>query len=139
MINDDDFLRQFESQTLPFEQWTHRAHVKVAYLILRNHSFDEALIRLRRGIKAYNAANNVGEGLTMGYHETMTHAFLHLIHTTINVHGAAETADKFCDEQPQLLQKRALRFFYSKDRIISVEAKANFVEPDLAPLPRLPG
>lgn len=28
-MNDDEFLATFEDCTLPFEQWTHRAHVRI--------------------------------------------------------------------------------------------------------------
>lgn len=137
MLEDAELLRQFEDRTLPFDLWTHRAHVKVAYLYLRKFSFPEALDRMRCGIQAYNAANQRPDGLTSGYHETLTHAFMHLILATVAAHGAAETADQFCDEQPQLLQKKILRLFYSKARIVTLEAKAAFVEPDLTPLPRI--
>ena len=51
---DEELVRQFESCTLPFNRWTHRAHVKVAHLYLKNHPFDEALKRLRAGIQRYN-------------------------------------------------------------------------------------
>jgi len=47
------------------------------------------------------------------------------------------TADEFCDRHPQLLNKHVLRFFYSPNRRLHPEAKFRFVEPDLAPLPRI--
>ncbi len=31
-MTDDEFLAAFEDCTLPFEQWHHRAHVRVAFL-----------------------------------------------------------------------------------------------------------
>ena len=142
MTNDDQFLDAFESQSLPFDQWTHRAHVKVAYLYLRSHPFPEALTRMRRGIKAYNAANNVPESPTSGYNETTTHAFLHLIAATIAAYGGVfptETADAFCDAHPQLMTRHVLRLFYSPQQRMHPLAKTQFVEPDLAPLPKRNG
>ena len=50
--------------------------------------------------------------------------------------GPAASVDAFVDAQPQLTQKRILLLFYSRDRIMSPEAKASFIPPDLAPLPR---
>ena len=141
-MTDVEFLGQFESLTLPFNEWTHRAHVKVGYLYLKNHAFDEALRRMRRGIQAYNAANKVPESATSGYNETTTHAFLHLIAATMTAYGRthpAETADAFCDVHPQLMTRHALRLFYSPQRRMDPRAKAEFVEPDLAPLPRITG
>ena len=76
-MTDNELLRRFEDLTLPFEQWMHRAHVKVAYLYLRAQGFAEALKCLRRGIQAYNVKNNVPDNATSGYNETTTHAFLY--------------------------------------------------------------
>jgi hypothetical protein len=135
MTADDIFLQQFENQTLPFAQWTHRAHVKVAYLYLTRLDFDTAAQKVCDGIRAYNAANNVPESPTSGYHHTTTMAWLHIIATTIAEWGPAATSDEFLDNQPQLTQKRMLRLSYSRERFRSPEAKDTFVEPDLTALP----
>jgi len=125
---------------LPFGQWTHRAHVKVAYLYLRRHSFEEAMGRVRAGIRAYNAANNVPEGLSSGYNETTTRAFLHIVAAVMgayaDTHPVAD-AEGFCDMHPQLMSKHVLRLFYSPQRRMDPRAKFEFVEPDLAPLPEI--
>ncbi len=139
-MSDEEFLAAFEQLTLPFAQWTHRAHVKVAYLYLLAHPFEEALTRMRRGIKAYNAHNKVPEGPTSGYNETTTHAFLHLIAATMSAYGAAmptENAEKFCDTHPQLMTRNVLRLFYSPQQRMHPLAKSQFVEPDLAALPKI--
>jgi hypothetical protein len=133
---DTTFLRAFEECTLPFEEWHHRAHLKVAYLYLRMFPFDEALVRARENIKRYNAATNTPETLERGYHETITVAWMRLVQFTLEEYGPAPSADEFLEAQEQLLNRKALRFFYSRDRIISWKAKAEFVEPDLSPLPR---
>lgn len=138
MIDDEQFLVAFETCRLPFEQWTHRAHVKVAFLYLREHPFDDALARMRAGVQAYNAAHQVPESPTSGYNETTTHAFLKLIAATMQAYGRVmptETADSFCDTHPQLMTRHALRLFYSPERRMHPDAKARFVGPDLAPLP----
>ena len=140
-MDDEEFLRSFEECTLPFEQWTHRSHVKVAFLYLRTFPFDQALARIRFGIKKYNAAHQVPEGPTSGYNETTTQAFLRLIAATMQAYGetfATASADSFCDAHPQLLTKHALRSFYSPEARMHPLAKTEFVEPDLAPLPKLP-
>ena len=136
-MNDDDvFIQQFESCTFPFDQWHHRAHVKLAYLYAVRFGHDVAAAKLRAGIRAYNAANNVQDSPTSGYHETMTMAWLHVIHATIQVHGQRATADEFFDFHPQLGQKKILRLFYSPELFMSSEAKRKFVEPDLTGLPK---
>jgi hypothetical protein len=139
-MGDDELVVAFEGLTLPFVQWTHRAHVRVAYTYLRRHAFDEALRRMRVGVKAYNAHNAVPEGPTSGYNETTTHAFLHLIAATIAAYGGVfpvGDGEGFCDAHPQLMTRHALRLFYSPGRRMDPRAKGEFVAPDLADLPRI--
>lgn len=139
-MNDDQHVRAFEDLSLPFDQWTHRAHVKVAFIYLQRHSFPVALDRMRARIKAYNAHHNVPDTLTSGYNETTTLAFLHLVAATIQAYGQSHPtpdADAFCDTHPQLMTRHALRLFYSPERRMHPLAKTEFVEPDLAPLPML--
>lgn len=134
-MTDDAFLQLFEAHAIPRSEWSHRAHLRVAYCYLTRFGFEAALAKMRSGVRAYNRANGIADTPTGGYHETMTCAFMHLIHATLQQCGAAGSADEFLDEQSQLGNKRILLLFYSRDRIMSAEAKAMFLKPDLAPLP----
>lgn len=137
-MNDHEFLRLFEDCSLPFDQWTHRAHLKVAYLYLSHNDFETALAKMRRGVQAYNAAHHVIDSDTTGYNETTTCAMMQLVATTITAYGPimpTPDADAFCDTHPQLLTKHVLRLFYSPERRMQPKAKTEFIEPDLAPLP----
>ena len=135
-MNDEEHLRRFEDHSLPKEEWNHRAHLKVAYLYLNRFSQPDALERLRGGIQAYNAAQGIQDTPTGGYHETMTQVWLQLVLTALRQFGPSETADAFLDAQSQLSDKRTPLLFYSRDHLISPEAKRCFVTPDLAPLPK---
>ena len=132
---DEVFIRSFEDCTLPFGQWKHRAHIKVAYLYLRELPYEQALAKVRTNIKRYNAATNTPETLERGYHETITVAWMKLVEFTLREYGSANTADEFLDAQEQLLNRRVLRFFYTRGCLISWRAKTEWVEPDLVPLP----
>jgi hypothetical protein len=139
---DEAFLKSFEDCTLPFAQWTHRAHVKVAFLYLSRLPFEGALEAVRRGIKKYNAAQGklIMEGPTTGDNETTTRATLHVIAAVMGAYGKTHPtpdAESFCETHPQLMSKHVLRLFYSPGRRMDSRAKTEFVEPDLAPLPRL--
>ena len=136
MSDDEKFLEQFESTVWPKEDWHHKQHVKVAYLYLRHYPLEAAAARLREKIKAYNAAKKVEESLLSGYHETMTQAWLRLVHFTLCEYGPAENAEDFYAQNPQLSQKKILRFFYTKELFTSPKAKVEFVSPDLIPLPQ---
>jgi len=135
-VQDADFLTQFESTAWPYAEWHHRQHIKVAYLYLRRYPFEQARTHIREKIKAFNRAKHVPESLTGGYHDTMTQAWMHLVYFTLCEYGPAENADAFYEQHPQFWGKKALRYFYSKDRFISPEAKAAFIEPDITPFPK---
>lgn len=107
----------------------------MAFLYLRAEPFDAALARIRAGIRALNRANRLDDGLTSGYHETMTVAWARVIAATLEVHGPRDDAEAFIAANPHLLAKSLLRLYYSRERIVTEVAKARFVEPDLAPLP----
>jgi len=129
-MNDEEFLTAFEACTI--EEFHHRDHIKAAYLYLQPHPLEEAVARVRTGLQALAVAWSAPvDDLEKGYHETMTQAWVRLVHVTLIDHGAAESADAFCDQHPQLMQKTRLELFYSRDRLMTWTAKREFVEPDL--------
>lgn len=135
-MDDETFLRQVESATWPLRHWRHREHVKVAYLYLCRYPFSVALDRMRRTIVAYNAAHQVPDNPTSGFHETITEGWMRLVYLTLCEYGPGDSAEAFLNKHTQLLSTRALLIFYSRDRIMSAEAKRRFIEPDLTRLPR---
>jgi hypothetical protein len=136
-MDDESFLKQFEDCSWPLDKWHHRQHIKVAFLYLRRHPFDEAMTRMRAAINTYNAANKIPEEPTRGYHETMTRAWMRLVELALAAYGPGENAEDFYSQNPQLSQKQTLRLFYSRERLMSPEAKKFFLEPDLTAFPKL--
>src|SRR4051812_4919525 len=100
--DDAQFLEAFENCTLPFAEWRHRAHLRVAYLYLRELPYDGALEKVRRNIKRYNAATNTPEELERGYHETITQAWLRLVAFALTEQGPAASSNEFLDREEQL-------------------------------------
>lgn len=136
-LPDAQLLAAFESQSISRPNWTHRAHVKIAYLYLTKYPFPEALEKIRTGIQKLNAANRVEESPTTGYNETTTVAFAHLVAATMAAYSTVlptPTAEIFCNTHPHLLSPTILRLFYSPERRMHPDAKHTFIEPDLAPL-----
>jgi len=130
-MNDEEFLAAFEACTL--DEFHHRDHIKVTYLYLRRHPIDQAIVKVRAGLQALAVAWGAPvDDLEKGYHETMTQAWVRLVHLTLSDCGVAESADAFCDQQPQLMQKTSLELFYSRERLMTWKAKREFVEPDSA-------
>lgn len=135
-MDDLALLAEFESCRLPVEAWTHAAHVRVAYTYLSRYGFAEALVRMRAAIRAYNAAKQRRDGPLEGYHETITVAWLRIVDATMRHYGPGDNSQDFCERQPHLLSRTLLRLYYTRDRLVHPPAKTEFVEPDIAPLPK---
>lgn len=141
-MTDAELLERFRAIELTTEQLDHRTHVKLGYLLLLEHDFATAMTTIRDNLQQHMAKLDLPDGPLEGYNETTTQAFLHLIDITMTEYGntfPVESADAFCDTHPQLLTKHALRLFYSPERRMHPEAKMQFIEPDLAPLPKRHG
>lgn len=134
-MNDAKFIEAFEAAAIPSEQWNHRAHVRMAFLYLRDLPLEEALDVIRNGIRTLNKANGIVDSATEGYHETATVAWARVIASCIAHHGPIDTFDSFASANPHLCQRTLLRGYYTRERIMGAEARRSFVEPDLAPLP----
>ena len=132
-MTDTEFLEAFESCTLPEAQWTHEAHVRMAWLYLQKMPLSEAMPVVRQGIKRYNASLKK----LLAYHESITQAFLHLISHRMQCSGDRLSFVDFCNENPDLLDRTmtALLTYYRKETLFSQAARDGFVEPDLAILP----
>lgn len=132
--DDAAFLDRFERCTLAEAEWTHLAHVRVAWTWLSIAPPSEALERIRRGILRYNTEVL---GRRHKYHDTVTVAFAYLIHNRMrdgeSWAGFASRIDDLLDaDSPILLQ------YYSSARLFSDAARQHFVLPDLLELP-VPG
>lgn len=131
-MSDDDFLAAFEACTISKADWTHAAHVRMAWLYLSRLPFPAAVQSARSGISKYNRSL----GNTTGYHDTVTVAAVAVIAARMT---AGETYPAFRTRNPDLFGNlmSVLRGYYSDARIKSAEAAAVFVEPDISPLPAI--
>lgn len=125
------------ARTLAKEEWTHEAHIgATAYLLLKRPDIDldaELPTFIRRFNESVGGVNSDSEG----YHETITRAYLHGIRFFLGEADLSEPLHELVNEL--LLSPMGRRDwpsrFWSKDRLMSVEARRQFVEPDLAALP----
>jgi hypothetical protein len=75
--SDLDLVAQFESLRMAPADFGHREHVRLAYAILADvGDFGEAAVRYRRALRAFAAH----VGAPGKYHETLTWAYLALVH-----------------------------------------------------------
>src|SRR4051812_10167080 len=123
--------------TLPREEWTHEAHLAATtYLLTRRPDvdLDEELPGI---IRRFNESVGGVNSDTEGYHETITRVFLHGVRLFLAETDPAEPLHELVNElllSPMGRRDWPLRF-YSRERLLSVEARRAFVPPDLATLP----
>lgn len=122
-MHDRDFVAAFEACTLPPEQFPHRAHVRLAWLYLRDLSLAETLTRYSTGIRRYAGSL----GAAGKYHETITWAYLFLIHERMQ-QRPCETFEEFAAANEDLFGP-ILDRYYSKDVLESDVARTTFVLP----------
>ena len=125
------------ARTLPRPEWTHEAHLAATTYLLLEHpeiDLDTALPGLIRG---YNESVGGVNDDQQGYHDTITRAYLHGVRLFLS--GADRTAPVHnlvndLLRSPMGRRDWPLRF-WSKERLLSIEARRNFVPPDLRALP----
>jgi hypothetical protein len=154
-MTDSEFLSQIETRALARAQWTHEAHVRMAWLYLgRSESYRHARSKVRSGIKKLNAAfqaqlaapcgatrpaepvvEPAAEPKSVGYHETITTAFVRVIAARSR---PGEGFARFRKRNPDLFDGKlsALLTHYSPGLLFSEAARTSFAQPDLAPLPK---
>jgi hypothetical protein len=125
------------ARTLPREEWTHEAHLAATtYLILKHREIDLDT-ELRGIISRYNESVGGTNNDTEGYHDTITHAYLRGIRLFLEEADASRPIHELVNEllmSPMGRRDWPLRF-WSKERLMSVEARRGWVEPDLADMP----
>jgi hypothetical protein len=135
-----ELVAAFLAGTLPRQRWTHAAHLSVGAWHVHHLGEQLALDTLRLGIRKLNTAQGTKNTSTSGYHETITAAYVRLI---------AAFLGTFADEVPleqrvsallasPLAEPTALFRFWSKSLLMSAEARAAWVAPDLMPLEAFP-
>ena len=122
-MDDREFVAQFESCTLPPNSFSHRNHVRLAWLYLKEEPLLGALDRFRRSLKRYAGSL----GASAKYHETITFAFLFLIHERMQCDALA-TFEEFAEANPDLFGP-VLSRYYSKETLESELARKTFVMP----------
>ena len=125
------------ARTLPRDEWTHEAHLAATtYLLLRRPDVDldrELPDLIRRYNESVGGVNSDSEG----YHETITRAFLRGVRLFLSEADTSEPLHELVNElllSPMGRRDWPLRF-YSPGRLFSVEARRDFVAPDLAAFP----
>lgn len=125
-MTDEEFLNAFDAGRLDPAAFPHADHVRAAWLCLQHAPFDEALARLRRGLKRIT----IRAGQPHRYHETITAAYARLVERQMQRVGPGSW-ESFAAQSPDLMASdmRALHALYDRETLDSAEARARFVPP----------
>lgn len=136
-VSDDDVRRIFEGvigRTLPRPEWTHPAHLVFATALLAERGLTAAEAAAPTFIRTYNESVGGVNDDTQGYHHTITLFFLRHIERFLAQFPEAAPGTR----ATRLLSSDLARpdyplRYYTKSLLFSVEARRNWIEPDLAP------
>lgn len=130
----EHIARGLIERTLPKSGWTHAAHFAAAFWLLRDRG-DATFRDLPPLIRAYNESTGVANTDTTGYHETITIASLRVARAWLRgragmpLHAAlAELLAGVYGRSDWLLA------YWSRERLFSVAARREWVDPDLRDL-----
>ncbi|HLO85432.1 MAG TPA: hypothetical protein VK203_10565 [Nostocaceae cyanobacterium] len=134
----ESVVNAFNNCTLPRSDWHHKAHLTVAFWYLTHYKAQEAINLLRQSIQKYNAGVGIKTTKDGGYHETLTLFWIHLIRHYLLTKNENHRFLELTNELIQNYGDKNLPFnYYSRDLLMSWEARINWIEPDLQPLPVL--
>ena len=125
------------SRTLPRAEWTHEAHLAATTYLLLRHPEIDLDAELPGLIRRYNESVGGVNSDSEGYHDTITRVFLHGVRLFLAEADTSEPLHELVNElllSPMGRRDWPLRF-YGRERLFSVEARRNFVPPDIAALP----
>jgi hypothetical protein len=128
-------VKAFENKTLAKSSWTHQAHLSVGIYYLLHFSFYEALCLLKANIITYNQSVGTVNNSTSGYHETLTIFWLKVLANfieSVDDKNLSLVCRKFFASK--WASKEIPFLYYSRERLFSAEARAIWVNPDLATL-----
>ena len=134
MVYDEEAIEslvdRFNSQTLPKNEWTHEAHIIVAFWYSSRYTDAEALIKVRNAIRNYNTAVGTINSDSSGYHETLTVFWLRIVRKYLSgKNGRIEASlNNFIAEGNA--DKGLPLKFYTREILFSVQARKNWVAPD---------
>ncbi len=122
---DRALLAAFEAGTLSLGAFSHREHVRVAWLLLTSGApFEEAAPRFCRALRRH--VTQLGQAER--YHETITWAFLALVNERRHVRRAGDF-ERFVADNPDLLSPDVLLQVYDPETLGSERARRAFVLP----------
>jgi len=130
-MTDDDFVTAFLSGSLPKSQFHHRDHLRLTWVLVRLTGEEQAMKRVTSGIRYFATQHGQAEK----YHETMTRFWVLLVGHMVAARPDLTTFDEFLAAFPMLLDKDLPYHHWRRETMLSPDARAHWVEPDILALP----
>ena len=132
MTNTDRIAHGLIELTLPKAEWTHEAHLRAGLWHVFHHGPEEALGLLRDRISKYNESVGTANTDTSGYHETITAFYVKTIAVFLDAEDRTRSLDELATRLIEKCGHRELPLrHYSRARLFSVEARREYLAPDL--------
>jgi hypothetical protein len=135
----DALVARFDDLSLPKREWTHFAHLTVGFCSLESFGLKASRLLMPDRIRRYNVASGTPNTDSGGYHDTITMFFLAAVaRFRLLLPAGAPRLDAINLLIDHRLGAKDLPLtFYSRERLMSVEARRRYVEPDLQPIAAL--
>lgn len=125
-------IESFEKRTLQKADWTHAAHLTVGLYYCFHYPLKTAKNLMSDGICWLNDAHGTPNTESSGYHETLTFFWLKTVADFLAERGREKGLANLANELIASCNNTKLPLrFYSRELLFSVEARMNYVEPDL--------
>lgn len=138
--NEDEIVRlgeAFAAATLPRGEWTHAAHFAAALWLLRYRPEMDAARTMPGLIRAYNESVGRVNDDSGGYHETITLASLRALKGVLEANPPDMPLYRIVNSlmASSMANPNWLLEYWSVGHLMSVEARREWRDPDLKPLP----
>jgi hypothetical protein len=130
-MDDAAFLDAFESGALPNSAFHHRDHLRLSWLYLRRDGPEVGTQRIIDGIRHFATAHGAAER----FHVTLTEFWIRFVQHLIEAFPGVDRFDGLLARFPPALDKTIVNRHYTGAVLWSTAARAQFVSPDLRPLP----
>jgi hypothetical protein len=129
VMSDDEFLGAFDACSIEPSEFHHADHVRLAWICLRRYPLVEAIERFTVSLKRFAAHH----GAANRYHETITWAYLLLVHERMQRGDAEGDWESFRAVHGDLLRWKPsiLERYYTRETLASDVARRTFVLPDV--------
>jgi hypothetical protein len=129
--DDPEFAAILPALSGPSGQFGHREHIGLAFWAVRRYGMPDAAERVCAWLQQLTAYQRTPQK----YHHTVSRAWMEIVAHHVAADPDCADFAAFTSRFPTLLDKRILTRHYRSATLASVQARHDWVEPDLLPVP----